>query len=110
MVQMIITQIVQSIEGKEVSTADLSLFSDRRCSLEVIRDILTVALDSANCTRIVYKANLTFPRFKRYSACLVAKGLLTFDGGSSTNCRGIYKTTEKGEKLLQLLAEISKLV
>lgn len=90
--------------------AKLSLFNSRRCSLEVIRDILTVALDGANCTRIVYRANLTFPRFKRYSACLVAKGLLTFDEESSTNCEGIYKTTENGETLLQLLDEVSELV
>ncbi len=91
-------------------TAELSLFSERRCGLEVIRDILTVALDGASCTHVVYRANLTFPRFKKYSACLVAKGLLTFDNSSDTNCEGLYKTTNKGKKLLQLLDEVSGLV
>ena len=90
--------------------AELSSINKRRGSLEVFRDILTVALDGASCTRIVYRANLTFPRFKKYSACLVAKGLLTFDGNCGTNCRGIYRTTEKGEELLQLLDEVSKFV
>lgn len=91
-------------------TAELSLFGERRCGLEVIRDILTVALDGVSCTRIVYRANLTFPRFKRYSARLVAKGLLTFDSNPGTNCRGIYKTTEKGKRLLRLAAEVDELV
>ena len=93
-----------------MSTAELSLFSERRCSLEVIRDILTVALDGASTTRIVYRANLTFPRFKKYSACLVAKGLLTFDGDADTNCEGIYKTPERGKRLLQLLDEVRELI
>ena len=91
-------------------TAELSLFGNRRSCLEIIRDILTVALDGASCTRIVYRANLTFPRFKRYSACLVAKELLTFDSNPGTNCRGIYKTTEKGKRLLWLSAEVGELV
>ena len=40
----------------------------RRSRTGVIIDILTEVLDGANKTRIMYRANLNFLRFKRYLA------------------------------------------
>jgi len=84
------------------------LLGNRRDGYEVVRDILTIALNGARATRIVYGANLTFTRFKKHSGCLVSKGLLVVEDYPSTMSGRIYRTTEKGKRLLQLLSEASQ--
>ena len=64
-------------------------------------DILIEALDGANKTRIMYRANLNFLRFNRYLLEMLENGLLkkVNDG----DARVVYKATENGKALLETL-------
>jgi predicted transcriptional regulator len=67
----------------------------RRDKIDIIADILKVALSGAKKTHIVYKANLNFTVLKRYVIRLEENGLLMkIDGGH-------YMTTEKGSQFLE---------
>jgi predicted transcriptional regulator len=67
----------------------------RRDKIDIIADILKVALSGAKKTHIVYKANLNFTVLKRYIIRLEENGLLMkIDGGH-------YMTTQKGSQFLE---------
>jgi predicted transcriptional regulator len=67
----------------------------RRDKIDIIADILKVALHGAKKTHIVYKANLNFNVLKKYIIRLEEKGLLMkVDGGH-------YMTTKKGSQFLE---------
>jgi len=67
----------------------------RRDKIDIIADILKVALSGAKKTHIVYKANLNFNVLKRYIIRLEENGLLMkIDGGH-------YMTTQKGSQFLE---------
>ena len=68
--------------------------------MEVIVDILTEALEGANKTRIMYRANLNFMRFNCYLSELVENGLLVVEDGGG---RVVYRVTERGKTLLETL-------
>jgi predicted transcriptional regulator len=78
-------------------------FKQRRGKLEIVIDILTVALGGAGKTEIVYKANLNFARIDRYIPFLKERGLLENSGS-------VYKTTEKGEELLRGYTKMKELL
>ena len=81
----------------------------RRDRLEVVADILTEALNGANKTRIMYRANLNFVRFKRYFSELRDKGLIgEVDNPSSGGV--VYKTTEEGKALLEVLKKAKRFI
>jgi predicted transcriptional regulator len=67
----------------------------RRDKIEIITDILKVALHGAKKTHIVYKANLNFNVLKKYLIGLEEKGLLMKTNG------GHYITTQKGSQFLE---------
>ena len=71
-------------------------FKERRGRLEIIADILSVAMEEAKKTEIVYKANLNFKRLGKYLPYLMEKGLI-----ESGNMSNEYKTTEKGKEFLR---------
>lgn len=73
----------------------------RRSSLEIMREILKQAERGLKPTQIVYKCNLNFKRFQVHVKYLVDKGLL--EVVESPRGSKIYKTTEKGLRLLKLL-------
>lgn len=80
----------------------------RRSQRELIIDILTEALRGASKTRIMYRANLNFLRFKQYFSRLESKGLITV---ISNPGRGIvYRTTEKGKTLLDVLKKAEQIM
>jgi predicted transcriptional regulator len=78
----------------------------RRDRKDIIADILSVTLEGACKTEIVYKTNLNFNHAGKYISYLVGKGLLGKVSGRKTR----YKTTEKGIKLLEKLRAIKKLI
>ena len=80
----------------------------RRSRTEVIRDILAEALSGANKTRIMYRANLNFLRFKRYFSELVEKGLIAEVDNPGGGI--VFKTTEKGKALLELLRKAEQFI
>ena len=60
--------------------------------------ILEAANGGATKTKIMYKAYLSFAQLREYLSMLLEKGLLEYEEGHT-----IYKTTEKGMRLLQML-------
>lgn len=72
----------------------------RRGEVEILRDILSIALKGVVKTRIVYGANLNFIRLKRYLDRLESWGLIRRVDNASGQV--IYKTTEKGRIFLNL--------
>jgi len=65
----------------------------RRNKLEIMVDILSVAIEGAKKTEIVYKANLNFKRAGKYISLLEEKGFIECNGWG-------FKTTEKGKEFL----------
>ena len=78
-------------------------FKERRGKIEIVIDILSVALDGARKTEIVYKANLNFTRIDRYIPFLEDRGLMENSGP-------IYKTTEKGKEFLRGYEKMEELL
>ena len=71
---------------------------NNRHSLDIVRDMLSVALVSVRKTRIMYQANLSFVQVEKYLHDLLEKGLLNHDGVC-------YLVTEKGLEFLKLYDE-----
>ena len=67
-----------------------------RHSLDIVRDMLSVASVKARKTRIMYQANLSFVQVEKYLHTLLEKGLLEHDGDSC------YLITQKGLDFLKL--------
>ena len=65
--------------------------------------ILEAANGGATKTKIMYKAYLSFAQLREYLAMLLEKGLLECEEG-----RTIYRTTEKGMRLLQMYNQINE--
>jgi predicted transcriptional regulator len=81
----------------------------RRSQTEVNGTVLALALNGANATTIVYGANIDFKRFKSLSINLVGKMLLTVEQDSNEH-RKIYRTTERGKDLLNLLRKVKNII
>lgn len=64
-------------------------------------DILTEALEGANKTRIMYRANLNFLRFNSYLNEMLENGMLK--EVNSGDGRVVYKITENGKAFLKTL-------
>ena len=69
---------------------------NNRHSLDIVRDMLSVASVRVRKTRIMYQANLSFVQVEKYLHDLLARGLLNHDGDS------FYLITEKGLEFLKL--------
>ncbi len=63
----------------------------------IISQILDICVDGASKTRIVYQANLNFRTVNPYIELLTKNGLLEISSGPAI----IYKTTQKGIKMLK---------
>ncbi len=71
-------------------------------------DILEATLTPSNKMRVMYKANLNFERFNRYFYDLLRKGFI--EEMNDSNGRSVYKTTERGKTLLEVLRKAIELV
>ena len=80
----------------------------RRSWPEITVDILEVTLTPSNKMRIMYKANLNFKRFNKYFYDLLRKGFIEEKNGSDG--RLVYKTTERGRTLLEVIRKAQELV
>lgn len=80
----------------------------RRSRSEIIIDILVEALKGASKTRIMYRANLNFLRFKRYFSELESKELITVSSNPGTGI--VYQTTDKGKALLETLKKAEQIM
>ena len=67
-----------------------------RNSLDIVRDILSIASVKARKTRIMYQANLSYMQVQKYLRALLEKDLLNHDDNS------FYLITMKGLQFLKL--------
>jgi len=82
--------------------------SRRRSRLEVVADILTEALNGANKTRIMYRANLNFLRFDGYFSELLDKELIVEENASDG--KAVYRTTDKGRRFLKIIRGAEEII
>jgi len=80
----------------------------RRSWPEIVAEVLEATLTPSNKIRIMYRSNLNFERFNRYFYDLLRKGFIEEMNGSDR--RVVYKTTERGRILLEVLRKAEKLV
>jgi predicted transcriptional regulator len=74
----------------------------KRDKLRIILDILHTCQEGASKTNIVYQANLNFRTVTNYLDLLIDKGMIEVVKDSTT----VYKTTQKGSKLMKDLKSI----
>ena len=82
--------------------------SRRRSRLEVVADILTEALNGANKTRIMYRANLNFLSFDKHVSELLDKGLIVRE--NSPDGRVVYRTTDRGKRFLKVISSAEEII
>jgi predicted transcriptional regulator len=85
---------------------DMKLLSEKRSAVNLMVDILKIALKGAGKTEIVYKANLNFKQVRKYLDFLLEKGLIAV----SSNKRKKYRTTEKGKAFIKRYRETVELI
>jgi predicted transcriptional regulator len=69
-----------------------------RCRLDIVRDVLSIALVKVRKTRIMYQANLSYVQLEKYLKVLLDGGLVECDGDSC------YLITQKGREFLEAYA------
>ncbi len=69
--------------------------------IEIICDILELASNGKKASHIAFAANLNYKRFRIYADYLVERGFLEVH--EDLRLSKVYKTTERGKKLLELL-------
>jgi len=72
-----------------------------RSRTDIVSQILEIANGGTSKTRIMYGAFLSYTQLSDYLSTLMANGLLEHDAAQR-----IYKTTEKGQKLLKACAQM----
>ncbi len=78
----------------------------RRSRISILADILKLVRENGEIkpTHILYKANLSHPRMKKYLALLIEGGFI-----EAVNGKGIvYRITKKGDKFVSEIKKIEK--
>lgn len=73
----------------------MTLIGEKRGELEILRDVLELAISGERKTRIMYRANLSYEMLNRYVGVLVQRGFLVPSDG------GAFTVTDDGRALLQ---------
>ena len=82
-----------------LSLKDRKIANKNRSSLDIVREVLSIALVKVCKTRIMYGANLSFLQLEKYLRMLIVNALLSFDGDSG------YLTTSAGQEFLALYVD-----
>jgi predicted transcriptional regulator len=69
-----------------------------RGRLDIVRDVLSIALVKVRKTKIMYQASLNYAQLEKYLKTLLDGGLVECDG----SC---YLTTQKGREFLETYAD-----
>jgi predicted transcriptional regulator len=85
-----------------LSLKDRKTPNKNRNSLDIVREVLSLAVVKVCKTRIMYGANLSFLQLEKYLKALLGNALLSFDGDSG------YLTTTSGKEFLALYEEYLK--
>jgi predicted transcriptional regulator len=76
-----------------------------RSRSDIAEMILEAANGGATKTKIMYKAFLSYAQLKEYLAVLIENSLIEYEVG-----RQLYRTTEKGIRLLRVYNQVGELV
>ncbi|HZA06989.1 MAG TPA: winged helix-turn-helix domain-containing protein [Nitrososphaeraceae archaeon] len=76
-----------------------------RSRSDITEMILEAANGGATKTRIMYKAFLSYAQLKEYLGVLIENGLIEYEEGTQ-----LYRTTEKGIRLLRVYNQVGELV
>jgi predicted transcriptional regulator len=85
-----------------LSLKDRKTVNKNRSSLDIVREVLSIAIVKVCKTRIMYGANLSFHQLEKYLRALLGNSLLSFDGDSG------YLTTASGKEFLALYEDYLK--
>lgn len=80
---------------------------NRRSWSDITIDILETTLHPTNKMRVMYRSNLNFQRFNKYFYDLLTKGFIEKMGNG--NGGSLYRTTERGKTLLDVLRKAHEL-
>jgi len=76
------------------------IFGNKRCEIEIICQILSLAKEPRKKTHLMYKTNMSYTLFMKYFHFLLKKNLIRKH--ISNPEKGVYYClTKKGEKLLE---------
>jgi predicted transcriptional regulator len=70
-----------------------------RGRLEIVKDVLSIAVVRVRKTRIMYQANLSYTQLEKYLGVLLDRGLMECDDESC------YSITWKGKEFLQMYSD-----
>ena len=79
--------------------------NNRRSEFEIIGEILSLAKDGTKKTRILYQTNLSYTQLQCYLSYLLESNILEIQNNNSVK---IYKTTEKGLRIMSNLEKVIK--
>ena len=77
-----------------------------RSRTEITVLILEAANGGATKTKIMYKSFLSYAQLKEYFTMLIENGLIEYEG----KILNMYRTTEKGLRLLKIYNQIEEIV
>ncbi len=77
-----------------------------RSRTEIVAMILDAANGGATKTKIMYKSFLSYAQLKEYLTMLIENALLEYEDG----LLNIYRTTEKGLRLLKIYNQIEEII
>ncbi|MFW6120295.1 MAG: winged helix-turn-helix domain-containing protein [Petrotogales bacterium] len=83
------------------------IFDNKRSELEIVAELLSLALKETKKTRLMYQTNLCNSHFKDYMDFLLGKGFITIQNG---NPNRYYVTTERGRELLSGIKSVLSLL
>ena len=76
----------------------------RRGQLEILVDVLEIALVGVRVTHLMYRANLSYSTLRRYLRMALDRGLICRVDGDDGSV--VYRTTGKGKELLAKLKDV----
>ena len=80
----------------------------RRSDIEIIADMLQIGENGAGKTEIMYGVNMSYSQLQKYLGYLIGEGFV--DTVKIGNPCVHYRITEKGQKLLNLLASVKEML
>ena len=96
------------MEKREVTVGKrvLTFKRHRRAHLDIMEDILRVAVGGTKKTHLMYRCNLSFTQSKIYLRLLVRKGLLRPVFAKKSSPGNLFETTDKGKKFLRTYRDL----
>jgi predicted transcriptional regulator len=80
----------------------------RRGEVQILIDILGIALKGVKFTHLMYKANLSYSTLRRYLSSMSKRGLIIKVCNNDGSM--VYRATEKGKRVLDRLKEVKHIL